>query len=70
MIFNKGQAPSSINNGGSVDNTSHYSAPKLIREQEEGDYFGEISLMTHLKRTATVKAKDFTTLGYIIARNF
>jgi len=36
----------------------------------EGCYFGEISLITHLKRTTTIKATDFTTLGYMMARNF
>lgn len=44
--------------------------PKFIKDIGEGDYFGEIALMTNLKRTATIKAKDFTTLGYIMQRNF
>jgi len=29
---------------------------KLIKVLEEGDYFGEIALMTKLRRTTTVKA--------------
>jgi CRP-like cAMP-binding protein len=37
---------------------------------QEGAYFGEISLMTSLKRTATVKAKEFCTLGFLTKKVF
>ena len=43
---------------------------KLVRDMDEGEYFGEISLITNLKRTATVKAKDFTTLAFMMKRYF
>jgi CRP-like cAMP-binding protein len=55
---------------GDVPVTSDSNKVKYIRDLENGNYFGEISLITHLKRTATIKAKDFTTLGYMMARNF
>ena len=35
-----------------------------------GKYFGEIALVTNLKRTATVKAADYTTLAYLTRENF
>jgi hypothetical protein len=41
-----------------------------VKAMVEGSYFGEISLITHLKRTTTIKATDFTTLGYMMARHF
>jgi CRP-like cAMP-binding protein len=37
---------------------------------KEGEYFGEISLMTQLRRTATVKAKEFCTLGFLTKKVF
>ena len=42
----------------------------MVKVLEEGDYFGEVSLITNLKRTATVKAKDFTTLAFMLKRSF
>jgi len=36
----------------------------------EGKYFGEVALITKLKRTATAKAEDYTTLAYIDRENF
>ena len=41
-----------------------------IRLLEESDYFGEISLVTNLRRSATVKAEDFCTLAYIGKKAF
>lgn len=54
----------------SSQKTSTKSAPKFIKEIGEGEYFGEVAIITNLKRTATVKAKDFLTLGYMMKRNF
>jgi len=35
-----------------------------------GAYFGEIALITNLKRTCTVRAKEFCTLGFLSKRIF
>ena len=37
---------------------------------EEGSYFGEISLITNLKRTTTIKTVDYATIAYIQRENF
>lgn len=54
----------------SKNGDSKSSESKFIRELGEGEYFGEIALFSNLKRTATVIAKDFTTLGFILGRDF
>lgn len=36
-----------------------------IERLREGSYFGEVALITKLKRTATARAIDYTTLAYI-----
>lgn len=41
-----------------------------INRLSSGKYFGEIALVTNLKRTATVKAADHTTLAYLTRENF
>jgi len=41
-----------------------------INRLSTGNYFGEIALVTNLKRTATVKAVDYTTLTYLTRDNF
>lgn len=41
-----------------------------IKDIGEGEYFGEIALITHLKRTATVHANDFTTLAFMTKTHF
>jgi hypothetical protein len=41
-----------------------------INRLVSGSYFGEIALVTNLKRTATVKAVDYTTLAYLTRENF
>lgn len=61
---------SSANDASSNLDKGFVNPVKFIKDMEEGDYFGEISLITHLKRTATIKAKDFTTLGYMLASKF
>jgi CRP-like cAMP-binding protein len=38
---------------------------RFVRELGEGEYFGEVALITNLKRTATINTKDFTTLAYM-----
>ena len=42
----------------------------ILRELDEGKYFGEISLMTNLKVSATVYAMQYLTCGQIIERKF
>lgn len=41
-----------------------------INRLNSGRYFGEIALVTNLKRTTTVKAIDYTTLAYLTRENF
>jgi len=41
-----------------------------IERLREGSYFGEVALITKLKRTATARAIDYTTLAYIDRENF
>lgn len=53
---------------GSYNGGSHGEVEKKeirIDRLREGSYFGEIALITKLKRTATARAIDYTTLAYI-----
>lgn len=43
---------------------------KLIKVLECGDYFGEISILTNMKRTATVVAQDFSNLASVNKKVF
>ena len=43
---------------------------KRLTRLKEGKYFGEVALITKLKRTASAKAMDYTTLAYIDRENF
>lgn len=43
---------------------------KLVSRLKEGCYFGEVALITKLKRTATARAHDYATLAYIDRQNF
>ena len=47
-----------------------HSIGRLLKIMKEGEYFGEIALMTNLKRTTTVKAKEFSTLGFLSKKVF
>lgn len=49
-----------INFGSNLKLTS---APELITQLKEGSFFGEVALVTSLKRTATTAAIDFCTLS-------
>ena len=51
------------NNGESGNSNNEYATSYLIANLETGAYFGEVALITNLKRTATVKALDFCTLS-------
>lgn len=43
---------------------------RIITHLEKGNYFGEISLITGMKRTATVAAIDYCTLASISKEDF
>ncbi len=45
------------------DATNRTNGESTLDIMEKGRYFGEISLMTKLKRTATCRALDFCTLS-------
>jgi CPA2 family monovalent cation:H+ antiporter-2 len=45
-------------------------APKVVKILEAGSYFGEIALLTNLRRTATVVAEDFCNLATIKKDDF
>jgi CRP-like cAMP-binding protein len=38
---------------------------KIVRVMGPGDHFGEITMLFDCKRSATVKAKDYCTCGYL-----
>jgi len=44
--------------------------PKLVNSLDEGEYFGELALISNLNRTATIKAEDFCTLVYLDKKAF
>jgi len=43
---------------------------EVIDRIEEGRYFGEISLITNLKRTCTIKTSVYSTIAYIHKDHF
>ena len=56
-----GMLRSSANNVNPDEDRSHLKTKKL----ESGDYFGEISFLYNCRRSATIKAKLYATLGCI-----
>ena len=42
-----------------------YTYTEYLDRLHEGEYFGEISLITNLKRTTTVKTVDYATIAYM-----
>ena len=47
-----------------------YTYTEYLDRLHEGEYFGEISLITNLKRTTTVKTVDYATIAYMKWENF
>ena len=43
---------------------------QLVRTLSSGQIFGELSLISHCKRTATVKSKDYCTLAALDKDSF
>ena len=43
---------------------------RLINNLNVGNYFGEVALMTNMKRTCTVKSLDYTTLACLSKEDF
>ena len=41
-----------------------------IGKLKKGDYFGEVALITNLKRTTTIKSVDYSTVAYLTRENF
>lgn len=41
-----------------------------INRLMSGSYFGEIALVTNLKRTTTIKSVDYTTVAFLTRENF
>ncbi len=53
-----------------TDEPDFYKYNEYICTKHEGEYFGEISLITNLKRTTTAKTVDFSTIAYMKRENF
>ena len=43
---------------------------KVVKELEKGDFFGEIALVTHGRRTASIRARTFTELIVLSREDF
>lgn len=54
------------------EQVKEFSVTQYLETLKVGDYFGEISLITNLKRTTTIKAADeqFSTIAYIQREKF
>ena len=48
----------------------HMKRNRLVNELSQGDYFGEISLITDSNRTATVKSHNYCTLACLSKNTF
>jgi CRP-like cAMP-binding protein len=44
--------------------------PKLVRKLEQGEHFGEVGLLNHSVRTATVKSSNYSTMVKIGRETF
>lgn len=43
---------------------------ELVRTLHSGSIFGEVALIAHCKRTASVKSKDYCTLAALDSESF
>lgn len=74
IIINQGEDGDKIffisNGGSNVYVRDRHGQKKLVNKLKKGDLFGEVALLNNSKRTATVKASNYSTIAHIEKDSF